>query len=101
MNATMQTLAAFLAACACAAPALAANPAAASTKRIVIVPGEFIDGSSWHVVHDILSQKGYHVTVVAARTRRSRPTGRPTAPTSSPRPEDVAQVIERAARDTL
>jgi pimeloyl-ACP methyl ester carboxylesterase len=66
MNATMKTLAALLAACTFAAPALAANPAAAGTKNIVIVPGEFIDASGWHVVHDILSQKGYHVTVVPA-----------------------------------
>jgi pimeloyl-ACP methyl ester carboxylesterase len=66
MNATMKTLAAMLTACVCAAPALAANPAAAATKNIVIVPGEFVDASGWHVVHDILSQKGYHVTVVPA-----------------------------------
>jgi hypothetical protein len=63
---TMKTLAALLAAGAMAAPALAANPVAAATKNIVIVPGEFIDASGWHVVHDILSQKGYHVTVVPA-----------------------------------
>jgi hypothetical protein len=66
MNATMKTLALPLAACTFAAPALAANPAAAATKNIVIVPGEFIDASGWHVVHDILSQKGYRVTVVPA-----------------------------------
>lgn len=63
---TIKTWAAALAACAFAAPAMAANPAAAATKNIVIVPGEFIDASGWHVVHDILSQKGYHVTVVPA-----------------------------------
>jgi pimeloyl-ACP methyl ester carboxylesterase len=66
MKATMKALAALLATAAFAAPALAANPAAANTKNIVIVPGEFIDASGWHVVHDILSQKGYHVTVVPA-----------------------------------
>jgi pimeloyl-ACP methyl ester carboxylesterase len=66
MDATMKTLAAALVACTLAAPALAADPVAASTKNIVIVPGEFIDASGWHVVHDILSQKGYHVTVVPA-----------------------------------
>jgi pimeloyl-ACP methyl ester carboxylesterase len=47
-----------------AAPAPAAGAAAGTGKNIVIVPGAFIDGSSWHVVHDILSQKGYKVTVV-------------------------------------
>lgn len=66
MNATMKTLVAAIAAGAFALPALAADPAAAATKNIVIVPGEFIDASGWHVVHDILSQKGYHVTVVPA-----------------------------------
>ena len=64
-TATMKTFAATIAACVLAAPALAADPSAA-TKNIVIVPGEFIDGSGWHVVHDILSQKGYRVTVVPA-----------------------------------
>ena len=57
---------AAVAASALALPAPAANPAAATTKNIVIVPGEFIDASGWHVVHDILSQKGYRVTVVPA-----------------------------------
>ena len=35
-------------------------------RNIVIVPDAFTDGSSWHVVHDILSHKGYRVTVVPA-----------------------------------
>lgn len=54
---------------AAAAPAAAA-PAPAPAKQlrnIVIVPGAFVDGSGWHVVHDILSQKGYKVTVVQTR----------------------------------
>jgi pimeloyl-ACP methyl ester carboxylesterase len=63
----MKTLAPVLAAAAILAPAFAdAAPAIAATKNIVIVPGAFIDGSSWHVVHDILSHKGYKVTVVPA-----------------------------------
>ncbi|WP_421938633.1 alpha/beta hydrolase [Pedobacter sp.] len=33
-------------------------------KNIVIVHGAFADGSGWRGVHDILVQKGYHVTVV-------------------------------------
>jgi hypothetical protein len=43
--------------------AAAAAPAATG-RNIVIVPGAFIDGSGWHVVHDILSHKGYKVTIV-------------------------------------
>jgi pimeloyl-ACP methyl ester carboxylesterase len=59
----MKLLPAVLAAAALA-PALA--QAAPNTKNIVIVPDAFIDGSSWHVVHDILTNKGYKVTVVPA-----------------------------------
>jgi len=33
-------------------------------KNIVIVPGAFVDGSGWRVVHDILVHKGYKVSVV-------------------------------------
>lgn len=33
-------------------------------KNIVIVHGAFADGSGWRGVYDILSKKGYHVTVV-------------------------------------
>lgn len=44
------------------ASAPADTPAAA--KNIVIVPGAFVDGSGWRVVHDILINKGYRVTVV-------------------------------------
>lgn len=47
------------------APALV-QAAPGDTKNIVIVPGAFIHGSSWHVVHDILKHKGYKVTVVPA-----------------------------------
>jgi pimeloyl-ACP methyl ester carboxylesterase len=43
-----------------------AAPALVARKNIVIVPGAFIDGSTWHVVHDILANKGYNVTVVPA-----------------------------------
>jgi pimeloyl-ACP methyl ester carboxylesterase len=59
----MKLLPAVLAA-AVLAPALA--QAAPATRNIVIVPDAFIDGSSWHVVHDILNSKGYKVTVVPA-----------------------------------
>lgn len=36
-------------------------------KNIVIVSGAFVDGSGWHVVHDILIHKGYTVNVVQPR----------------------------------
>jgi pimeloyl-ACP methyl ester carboxylesterase len=50
-----------------AAPAFADTPAApAGATNIVIVPGAFVDGSGWRVVHDILFHKGYKVTVVQA-----------------------------------
>lgn len=42
------------------AAAPAAQPAA---KNVVIVPGAFIDASSWRVVHDTLRLKGFNVTV--------------------------------------
>jgi pimeloyl-ACP methyl ester carboxylesterase len=42
--------------------AAAALPQGAA-PNIVIVSGSFVDGSGWRVVYDILSQKGYHVTI--------------------------------------
>lgn len=58
---------------AAASPAFAATttaapaPAPTGVKNIVIVSGAFVDGSSWHVVHDILIHKGYTVNVVQPR----------------------------------
>jgi len=52
------------------APAFAANtptPTPAGVKNIVIVPGAFVDGSGWRVVHDILVHQGYTVNVVQPR----------------------------------
>jgi pimeloyl-ACP methyl ester carboxylesterase len=45
----------------------AADAAPSGVKNIVIVPGAFVDGSGWHVVHDILIHKGYTVKVVQPR----------------------------------
>jgi pimeloyl-ACP methyl ester carboxylesterase len=45
------------------APAFAADTAPTGVKNVVIVPGAFVDGSGWRVVHDILIHKGYTVTV--------------------------------------
>lgn len=54
---------AFAAAIAAVGQAGAATPPTGA-KSIVIVPGSFVDGSGWRVVHDILYLKGYKVTVV-------------------------------------
>jgi pimeloyl-ACP methyl ester carboxylesterase len=63
----MKSIAIALAAAAAASLAsVHAGAAPANSRNIVIVPGAFIDGSSWHVVHDILKSKGYRVTVVPA-----------------------------------
>ncbi|GAA3968153.1 alpha/beta hydrolase [Mucilaginibacter dorajii] len=43
------------------------NPVAAQShpiKNIVIVHGAFGDGSGWRAVYNILTKKGYHVTIV-------------------------------------
>lgn len=47
-----------------ASAAEAAKPQPGTGKSVVIVPGSFVDGSGWRVVHDILIHKGYKVTVV-------------------------------------
>ena len=47
-----------------APPMLASAAEPAGAKNIVIVPGSFVDGSGWRVVHDILFHKGYKVSVV-------------------------------------
>jgi len=39
-------------------------PQPGTGKSVVIVPGSFVDGSGWRVVHDILTHKGFKVTVV-------------------------------------
>ncbi len=43
------------------------TPAPPGVRNIVIVPGAFVDGSGWRVVHDILIHKGYTVSVVQPR----------------------------------
>ncbi len=51
-----------------AGTAAAADTQPAPTiKNVVIVPGAFVDGSGWRVVHDILIHKGYTVTVAQPR----------------------------------
>jgi pimeloyl-ACP methyl ester carboxylesterase len=43
-------------------------PARAQVKNIVIVHGAFADGSGWEAVYKILTEKGYHVTIVGNPT---------------------------------
>ncbi|MFK3797101.1 alpha/beta fold hydrolase [Pseudomonas sp. NPDC088444] len=45
--------------------AVAAQPDQSGVgKSVVIVPGSYVDGSGWKAVHDILTSKGYKVSVV-------------------------------------
>jgi len=69
MKSTAKLLsAAALAILAAAGSASAAEtPVPAGAKNILIVPGAFVDGSGWRVVHDILIHKGYTVTVAQER----------------------------------
>ena len=46
----------------------AMEPAGAQVKNIVIVHGAFADGSGWEAVYKLLTEKGYHVTVVGNPT---------------------------------
>ncbi len=43
---------------------LPANARQPKAKNIVLVHGAFADGSGWKAVYDILTQKGYHVSIV-------------------------------------
>ena len=65
----MRTLLGIAIALAVAAGTAAATDttAAPAIKNVVIVPGAFVDGSGWRVVHDILIHKGYAVTVAQPR----------------------------------
>jgi pimeloyl-ACP methyl ester carboxylesterase len=46
------------------AAAANAQTAKAPVKNVVLVHGAFADGSGWRGVYDVLSKKGYHVTIV-------------------------------------
>ncbi|TCT02637.1 pimeloyl-ACP methyl ester carboxylesterase [Aquabacter spiritensis] len=41
-----------------------AIPAAQSVRNVVLVHGAFADGSGWRGVYDLLTQRGYRVTIV-------------------------------------
>jgi pimeloyl-ACP methyl ester carboxylesterase len=47
-----------------AAPAQSAEPPNGAARNIVLVHGAFVDQSSWKPVADILTKKGYNVTLV-------------------------------------
>ena len=47
-----------------AVAALANTRTAAQVKNIVLVHGAFADGSGWRKVYDILTQRGYNVSIV-------------------------------------
>jgi pimeloyl-ACP methyl ester carboxylesterase len=40
------------------------SPGPAAVKNVVLVHGAFADGSGWRGVHDELTRRGYHVTIV-------------------------------------
>jgi pimeloyl-ACP methyl ester carboxylesterase len=67
-NKTKSTLAAIAAAVALSAtvPAAAADtiPQSQFVKNVVLVHGAFADGSGWRGVYDILTTRGYRVTIV-------------------------------------
>jgi pimeloyl-ACP methyl ester carboxylesterase len=54
----------LLAGAAIAGPARAAEPPDGAARNIVLVHGAFVDQTSWKPVADILSKKGYNVTLV-------------------------------------
>src|SRR5271154_5406412 len=54
----------FAAGAAIAAPANAAQLPKGAAHNIVLVHGAFVDQTSWKPVADILSKKGYNVTLV-------------------------------------
>ncbi|MGH2666628.1 alpha/beta hydrolase [Flavobacterium sp.] len=41
-----------------------AQTSAATVKNVVLVHGAFADGSGWKALYEILTKKGYHVTIV-------------------------------------
>ena len=64
---TLPGIAIAIALAAATGAANAAEPSAPAIKNVVIVPGAFVDGSGWRVVHDILIHKGYKVVVAQPR----------------------------------
>jgi len=63
-NLLLSTAAILMAGAAFAGPAQSAEPPKGAARNIVLVHGAFVDQSSWKPVADILSKKGYNVTLV-------------------------------------
>lgn len=67
MTKTSKTIVAIAMATATMAPSAYADPARHAltpVKNVVLVHGAFADGSGWRRVYDLLSEKGYRVTIV-------------------------------------
>src|SRR4029450_5776951 len=63
-NFLLSTVAAVMAGAAFAAPAQSAELPKGAAHNIVLVHGAFVDQTSWKPVADILTKKGYNVTLV-------------------------------------
>ena len=63
-NLVLSTATVLMAGAAFAAPALAADLPKGAAHNIVLVHGAFVDQTSWKPVADILTKKGYNVTLV-------------------------------------
>src|SRR6202034_3201798 len=64
MPSSYLSAAAILMAATFAAPAQSAEPPKGAARNIVLVHGAFVDQTSWQPVADILTKKGYNVTLV-------------------------------------
>src|ERR1700684_2184470 len=63
-NLLLSTAAILMGGAAFAVPAQSAAPPNGAARNIVLVHGAFVDQTSWKPVADILSKKGYNVTLV-------------------------------------
>jgi pimeloyl-ACP methyl ester carboxylesterase len=63
-NRLLSAVAVLMGGAAVAAPAQSAQPPSGAARNIVLVHGAFVDQTSWKPVADILSRKGYNVTLV-------------------------------------
>src|ERR1700704_1444075 len=64
LNIVLSAATVLLAGSTLVAPARSANLPKGPAHNIVLVPGAFVDQTSWQPVADILSKKGYNVTLV-------------------------------------
>src|SRR5262245_46257710 len=64
LNLVLPTAALLMAGAAVAAPARSADLPEGAAHNIVLVHGAFVDQTSWKPVAEILTKKGYNVTLV-------------------------------------